>query len=450
MTKGASSARGRALQAALLAGLATIAWQPAGLQADPIDSGVQTAGWHAAGTQTGEIQQLSYTEPCTSPVDNNATLRWTAHTKKRPVESTAFESPAAKRTAAKPTPLTKTSRVSAKPTSEIQQVTYTEPCVAPRANSGKLRWKARPAKQPVDEPAAQLTSAVEPALEPVPSKSEPVASISSSSRKTVRYQWGKLGFDPWGDLGLGPANSGDEEKSTSQDVDEDSLASLSTVQQAEGRLPIDPGDEAPRAKHKSVPPLAIPAGDGLDESDEPGFRTAQRRTSPSMPQMPSFEDAFAQGPQSLDVDCGLERQKLKPINAITNKIAAEPGDFPPECNLGDPPYRPRCYPEMVYAWKASNLCHKPLYFEQYAVERYGHALPPVIQPLASGAHFFVDVLLLPYHMGLELPQECVYSLGYYRPGDCAPMHIDGFPISARAAVFQAGAILSGGAIFGSL
>ena len=340
---------------------------------------MQTAGWHSAGNQAGEILQVSYTEPSPSPVDN----------------------------------------------------------------SGQLRWKARRAKPAVDASPVKLTSATEPVLAPVPSKSQP--SASGSTRPVKRYNWGKLGSDPWGDLGLDAAAADDEPiEATSDDLDA-GLARLSTIQQTEGQMPLDAADEAPKAK--SVPPLALPDGSDAANGSEP--RTAQRRTPPSMPQMPNFEDAFVQGPQSLEVDCDRERQKLKPINAITNKIAAEPGDFPPECNLGDPPFKPRCYPEMVYAWKASNLCHKPLYFEQPGVERYGHALPPVIQPLASGAHFFVDVLLLPYHMGLDLPQECIYSLGYYRPGSCAPMHIDGFPISARAAAFQAGAILGGTAIFGS-
>ncbi len=368
-----------------------MAWQPAAAQADAQSSGVQTAGWHSAGSQSGEILQVSYTEPSTSPVDN----------------------------------------------------------------SGQLRWKARRAKPAADVLPVKLTSATEPALAPVSPKAKPLA--SSSTRPANRYKWGKLGMDPWGDLGLDAdasessnSDSADSESAGSDTADDldAGLARLSTIQQTEGQMPIDSADEG--AKTKSVPPLAIPdGGDAANALDGAEPRTAQRRAAPTMPQMPNFEDAFVQGPQSLEVDCDRERQKLKPINAITNKIAAEPGDFPPECNLGDPPYKPRCYPEMVYAWKASNLCHKPLYFEQPAVERYGHALPPFIQPLASGAHFFVDVLLLPYHMGLELPQECVYSLGYYRPGSCAPMHIDGFPISARAAAFQAGAILSGTAIFGS-
>jgi hypothetical protein len=306
-----------------------------------------------------------------------------------------------------------------------------------------LRWKARSAKAPGDAGAVRLTSVTEPVPTPVVPQLKPVPVDSTSTPSAARYKWGKLGIDPWGDLGLDTDSSDEAQGDVSEDL-ENGLARLSTIRQTEGQMPLESEDGT---ASKSTPTLAVP--DGLQSPGNPELRTAQRRSPSSMPQMPNFEDAFAQGPQSLEVDCDRERQKLKPINAITNRIAAEPGDFPPECDLGNPPFRPREFPQMVYAWKASNLCHKPLYFEQPALERYGHALPPVVQPLASGAHFFADVLLLPYHMGLELPQECIYALGYYRPGSCAPMHIDGFPISARAAAFQAGAILSGTAIFGS-
>ena len=154
---------------------------------------------------------------------------------------------------------------------------------------------------------------------------------------------------------------------------------------------------------------------------------------------------FGQGPQSLEVNCDLERQKLKPINAVTNKITAEPGAFPPECGLGDLAFKSRCYPPMTYTWVASNLCHKPLYFEQPRLERYGHSLPPVIQPLVSAAQFFISVPLLPYKMGIEPPNECIYVLGYYRPSSCAPMQIPGVPISLRGAIYEA-AVITGFAI----
>jgi hypothetical protein len=88
-------------------------------------------------------------------------------------------------------------------------------------------------------------------------------------------------------------------------------------------------------------------------------------------------------------------------------------------------------------WKASGLCHKPLYFEQVALERYGHSTGPLTQPIVDGAHFFLTVPVLPYKMGIEAPWECKYALGYYRPGSCAPYIIPPIPLSARGAALEA-------------
>lgn len=165
----------------------------------------------------------------------------------------------------------------------------------------------------------------------------------------------------------------------------------------------------------------------------PAISTAQRKP-------PTFLEELAAVPQPNTIDCTVERSKLKRIGSLTHKIAAEPGEFPPECGLDFGPYRPRAFDVTAWTWKASNLCHKPLYFEEVRLERYGHSLPPFIQPVASAAHFFVSVPLLPYKMGLELPNECVYTLGYYRPGSCAPYHIPGIPLSVRGALFEAGLV----------
>ena len=98
---------------------------------------------------------------------------------------------------------------------------------------------------------------------------------------------------------------------------------------------------------------------------------------------------------------------------------------------------------MTYTWTASGLCHKPLYFEDVQLERYGHMWGPWVQPFMSGAHFFLTVPILPYKMGLEPPNECIYTLGYYRPGDCAPYMIEPFPWSLRGAMYEAGAWVGG-------
>ena len=52
-------------------------------------------------------------------------------------------------------------------------------------------------------------------------------------------------------------------------------------------------------------------------------------------------------------------------------------------------------------------------------------------------HFFANIAVLPYKMGVHCPSECEYALGYYRPGNCAPWIKPPVPISARGAIAQA-------------
>lgn len=112
-------------------------------------------------------------------------------------------------------------------------------------------------------------------------------------------------------------------------------------------------------------------------------------------------------------------------------------DVPCECKMPKETYIARAFSPTTMTWKASATCHKPLYFEDVQLERYGHSWNPVVQPFMSAAHFFVSVPLLPYNMGVEPPGECIYTLGYYRPGNCAPYMLEPFPLSVRGAVFEA-------------
>ena len=95
----------------------------------------------------------------------------------------------------------------------------------------------------------------------------------------------------------------------------------------------------------------------------------------------------------------------------------------------------------TFTYHASALCHKPLYFEEVQLERYGHTAGPFRQPFLSGAHFFLNLATLPYHMGINPPHECQYALGYYRPGNCAPWMIPPIPLSLQGAKWQIGAAL---------
>jgi hypothetical protein len=109
----------------------------------------------------------------------------------------------------------------------------------------------------------------------------------------------------------------------------------------------------------------------------------------------------------------------------------------------NPELVPRNWVASTFTYQASGLCHKPLYFEEVQLERYGHTAGPIKQPLLSGAHFFLNIAVLPYKMGINPPCECQYALGYYRPGSCAPWHIPPVPISVRGALAEAGAWVGG-------
>jgi hypothetical protein len=149
----------------------------------------------------------------------------------------------------------------------------------------------------------------------------------------------------------------------------------------------------------------------------------------------------AQSQESCEEElAALKADRINTVD-LSIRIDGVPGeDFPYECPLGDDELEPRVWPEITYTWKASALCHKPLYFEDVQLERYGHSWPRCAQPLVSGAHFFGSAAILPYKMGLQTPNECVYALGHYRPGSCAPYYIEALPFTWRAAAFQAGVV----------
>lgn len=155
-----------------------------------------------------------------------------------------------------------------------------------------------------------------------------------------------------------------------------------------------------------------------------------------------LERALAAGPQAGAFACPSPKD-LKPIHKISYRITPEKGELPQECGLGGDEFRPRTWEPITFTWKASALCHKPLYFEQVALERYGHTVGLGLQPVVSAAHFFLTVPILPYKMGLYPPNECIYTLGYYRPGSCAPYLLDPLPISIRAALFEGAAVTAG-------
>ncbi len=207
---------------------------------------------------------------------------------------------------------------------------------------------------------------------------------------------------------------------------------------------LQPGPSAP-AKLGGLPPLATPdaaekppavkpeaAGPSLNKGLEELLRPPQKS--------PSDQFALGGGDRGMCVD-------LEPPRAINRELILEAvrskqsgaGKLPQLCTTGiKKTYKPRDWEPITFHWTASALCHKPAYFEDVPLSRYGHTWGPWIQPFASAGYFFLTVPALPYAMGVCPPNECIYTLGYYRPGSCAPYVLDPLPLSVRAALAEGG------------
>jgi hypothetical protein len=198
----------------------------------------------------------------------------------------------------------------------------------------------------------------------------------------------------------------------------------------------------PKTDRDAVPPPPPPPGNDVNSQKTPAIPPATIIPAPN----PSGQEPNTTTGKTA---CDNERAALRKntVNTVTLDIRPKltgTDVLPGECTLGDAQFVPRTWDCITYTWKASALCHKPLYFEEVALERYGHSRGPILDPLVSAAHFFVTVPLLPYEMGVEPPCECEYTLGYYRPGSCAPWIIDGIPISLRGMALECTAATGAG------
>lgn len=167
-------------------------------------------------------------------------------------------------------------------------------------------------------------------------------------------------------------------------------------------------------------------------------------TGPAAPLTPTATVEAEQGQAKELCDKSLENLRAYTVDKVNLAIGikgTEGKDYPFECSIDDgQQFKGRCWEQTTYMWKASALCHKPLYFEDEQLERYGHSFSPCFQPFVSGAHFFCTLPVLPYCMGVEPPMECIYALGHYRPGSCAPYMCNPIPLSPRGALLEVGVV----------
>ncbi|MBX3425942.1 MAG: hypothetical protein KF688_09715 [Pirellulales bacterium] len=236
---------------------------------------------------------------------------------------------------------------------------------------------------------------------------------------------------------LRAADQAIEQELVRREAQESLAAEMPAIEGAvEEELVADEEQELPGFDSASAP-------SNLDKfTDEPrNWRHDDGAVQATPEQEAARRERIAAESAQAEKDCRrmqeLARQRKLTDISLDIGVKGNPGeDFPFECGLGDELFTGRSWPEITYRWKAAGLCHKPLYFEQAHLERYGHSWGPLLDPVVSGAHFFASLPILPYKMGLQTPNECVYTLGHYRPGSCAPYMIEPVPFTWRAAAFQ--------------
>jgi hypothetical protein len=203
--------------------------------------------------------------------------------------------------------------------------------------------------------------------------------------------------------------------------------------------------------------FVAPAGSGEPSTlsvTEPGALRPAAAPTPSVVATPAAEPLdlamLANFAQSAAEEIAGEPvapgdRPYRPITQVTIDAALPAGSLPgdadvrPEGFIESPPLEfadPRQWggwADVNFEWSATMLCHRPLYFEQVNVERYGYTVSPLLQPAISGAHFFLTIPTMPYKLVAQPPRECVYTLGYYRAGSRVPRrwhHVNWDPTAA--------------------
>jgi len=174
---------------------------------------------------------------------------------------------------------------------------------------------------------------------------------------------------------------------------------------------------------------------------------------------PTVHSVYTQDENETAPLCASDEQlqsALKPLAKISLQIAPT-GDKLPPCCFGDAKVglNERFYcthgarsPARFYMhWLPSELAHNPAYFQDVALARYGQGRSPCVQPFVSGAKFIGTAFSLPYRMGVDHPHDLVYTLGYERPGNYAPCVYQQLPWNKKAAILQAGAIVTGAFLY---
>ena len=140
------------------------------------------------------------------------------------------------------------------------------------------------------------------------------------------------------------------------------------------------------------------------------------------------------------------KEWFKPLSEIKTGTYEDDDQLPIDCseNLFTPASETGGVTAMTagvseFHWQPTELGHQPLYFDDVPLERYGQSRHPLIQPVVSGARFFLTFPVIPYKIGIDRTHDCISTLGYHRPGTCTPCTKQTLPLEMDAATLEAGA-----------
>lgn len=326
-------------------------------------------------------------------------------------------------------------RTAAKPRSKIQKVSAEEERPSDQAVQrwGQLKSRYRATDDGESTPRRTASTASRPTRRAAPVRPIPddvPEELSTDDERIEDAGWLDEDFlaEPRAKVRpfkVAPTPSADEPLPVT-DVDDEPAwiygTTADSVETTEDDAVALQGDAGSESASEPAPPAGAVADDAPvgETGDDPAYapRPGSRRPRQIRDILPTYDLTYDQDIRDF------ARQQAKQYNV----------------EFGGGPFPQRMFPGLIYQWEPSNFYHYPLYFEDAALERYGHTYSPCIQPMVSIAKFGGQFIFLPYQMTLD-PACCPkYVLGWYRPGECAPKLHYQPPLNAKAAAVEAGVI----------
>ena len=174
------------------------------------------------------------------------------------------------------------------------------------------------------------------------------------------------------------------ESSPEHEINEDEPAELELIA-------LQPTPNPPAAAQNQAPPIIAPAPAASELIPVPA------ETVEPKPFAPLSLSSIGRATTSITPPAGERPRNLAAL--------AQPADPQPLAQPGEPP---RVTAPYYSTPRVPDFTHRPLYFEERALERNGRTIG-VLQPGLSAAHFFGTIPVLPYKMGAQPPSRPMYT-----------------------------------------